>query len=118
MRVINAYEKHDADAVVVETNQGGDLVENVLRLNGFQGRIIKVHAKKGKALRAEPIVALYEQERVSHSQGLDDLESEMIEWVPFNTKESPNRIDAAVYALSELSGNAGIDDLLRLAVGG
>lgn len=117
VRVINAYNEHKADAVVVETNQGGDLVENVLRLNGFTGRLIKVHAKKGKALRAEPIVALYEQGLVSHSDGLEDLESEMMEWVPFNTKDSPNRIDAAVYALTELSGGDQMADLLKMAMG-
>lgn len=119
VRAINAYDQHQADAIVVETNQGGDLVENVLRLNGFEGRLIKVHAKKGKALRAEPIVALYEQERVAHAEGLDDLESEMMEWVPMNTKESPNRIDAAVYALTELSGvSSDLGDLLDIAMGG
>jgi phage terminase large subunit-like protein len=119
VRAINAYKEHNADTMVVETNQGGDLVENVLRLNGFEGRIIKIHAKKGKALRAEPIVALYEQERVSHSEGLDDLESEMMEWVPFNTKESPNRIDACVYALTELSNeeDTSFGDLLGMIVG-
>lgn len=115
---INAYEEHAADAIVAETNQGGDLVENVLRLNGFKGRFIKVHAKKGKALRAEPIVALYEQGRVAHNEGLDDLESEMMEWVPMNTKDSPNRIDAAVYALTELSGaDTSLAELLNMAMG-
>ena len=117
-RVINAYEHHDADAVVCETNQGGDLVEDVLRLNGFKGKVIKIHAKKGKALRAEPIVALYEQDRVGHADDLDDLESEMMEWVPMNTNDSPNRIDAAVYAIAELAGDTGnFGELLSMAMG-
>jgi phage terminase large subunit-like protein len=116
VRVINAYNEHQADAIIVETNQGGDLVENVLRLNGFKGRLIKIHAKKGKALRAEPIVALYEQGLVSHSEGVGDLESEMMEWVPFNTKDSPNRIDAAVYALTELSGGDDFGEMLEMAL--
>ncbi len=116
VRVMSAYDEHNADAIVVETNQGGDLVENVLRLNGFKGRLIKIHAKKGKALRAEPIVALYEQGLVSHSEDVEDMESEMMEWVPFNTRESPNRIDAAVYALTELSDDDGFSDMLKLAL--
>lgn len=117
-RVIHAYEHHNADAVVVETNQGGDMVEEVLRLNGFKGRIIKVHAKKGKALRAEPVLALYEQSRVSHAEGLEHLESEMMEWRPFDTADSPNRIDAMVYAITELSGEGSdLSDLLKLAIG-
>lgn len=118
LRVISAYKQHGADAVVVETNQGGDLVENVLRLNGFQGRVINVHAKKGKALRAEPVVALYEQGRVGHADGLDEIESEMVEWVPMNTKESPNRIDAMVYAITELAGESdNFGELLEMALG-
>ena len=119
IRAINAYNDHNAEAIVAETNQGGDLVENVLRLNGFDGRFIKIHAKKGKALRAEPVVALYEQGRVSHADGLDGLESEMMEWVPMNTKDSPNRIDAAVYALTELTGvDSQLSELLEMAIGG
>jgi phage terminase large subunit-like protein len=101
--IINAYEEHEADAVVVEVNQGGDLVENVLRLKHFKGRIIKVWASKGKFARAEPISALYEQNLVKHpSEGLEELETEMTEWVPLHTKESPNRLDWCVWALTDL----------------
>lgn len=101
--VINAYDTHNADAVVVETNQGGDLVENVLRLKGFTGRIIKVHASKGKFARAEPVSALYEQGMIKHAaEGLDKLENEMTDWVPNKTKASPNRIDWLVWAMTDL----------------
>lgn len=119
-RVINAYEEHNADAVVAEVNQGGDLVENVLRLNGFEGRFIGIHAHKGKRLRAEPVVSLYEQNRVAHADDLDEMESEMMEWIPMDTKlPSPNRLDAGVYALTELAGEGdNFSDLLGLAVGG
>lgn len=102
-KVIWAYDKHEADAIVVETNQGGDMIETILRSLGFKGKIIKIHAKKGKALRAEPVSGLYEQGRVRHvEKGLTELEDEYQEWVPGVTKESPNRIDAAVYAITEL----------------
>lgn len=102
-KVIWAYDKHEAGAIVVETNQGGDMIETILRSNGFKGKIIKIHAKKGKALRAEPVSGLYEQGRVRHvEKGLTDLEDECQEWVPGVTKESPNRIDALVYAVTEL----------------
>lgn len=117
-KAIWAFEYHDCDAIVAETNQGGDLVENVLRLNGFTGRFIRVHAKKGKALRAEPIVALYEQNRVGHGNNLHDLENEQMDWVPFKTPDSPNRIDACVYALTCLSEGDPLTELLELAVGG
>eukprot|EP00456_Euglypha_rotunda_P042668 TRINITY_DN33316_c0_g1_i6.p1 TRINITY_DN33316_c0_g1~~TRINITY_DN33316_c0_g1_i6.p1 ORF type:complete len:529 (+),score=77.67 TRINITY_DN33316_c0_g1_i6:666-2252(+) len=67
-----AYEQHRADAIVIETNQGGDMAESTLRNARFKGRVIRVHASKGKFARAEPISALYEQGRVSH-QGRNGL---------------------------------------------
>lgn len=103
---IYAYEVHDADAIVVETNQGGDLIELTLRNMGFTGSIIKVHAKKGKYLRAEPVAPFYSQKRVRHRENLTDLEDEMLEFRVGMT-DSPNRVDALVYALTELSQPTG-----------
>lgn len=100
-KAIWAYDKHNANAMIVETNQGGDMIETILRSLDFKGRIIKIHAFKGKALRAEPVSGLYEQNRVAHAEGLDELETEYQEWVP-GVGKSPNRLDAAVYALTEL----------------
>lgn len=101
--VMEAYKALDADAVVAETNQGGDLIEATLRSVGFTGRIIKVHATRSKHLRAEPIAAIYEQFKVKHADGLGDLEDEMMEFLP-GMPRSPNRLDACVYALTELVG--------------
>ena len=108
LRAIRVFEHHDADAMVVEVNQGGDLCEDVLRKHGFKGRVIKVHAIKGKYARAEPIAALYGLGQVKHSPGLGDLESEIMSYVPFSVKESPNRLDALVHALKELSNHENI----------
>jgi len=113
--IIEAYNHHNADAVVVETNQGGDMIEKILRDAGYTGRVIKVHASKSKFSRAEPIAALYEsnankKNQVHHKAGLDKLESEIMEYVPLTAKKSPNRLDWMVWALTELSGglrNAG-----------
>ena len=102
--VIEAYNHHDADAVVVETNQGGKMIEELLRNGGFKGRVINVHASKSKFSRAEPIAALYEQDQVKHKEGLDELEDEQTQYVPLTAKKSPNRLDWVVWALSELSG--------------
>ena len=102
--VIRAYESHDADAVVVEVNNGGDLVENVLRLKKFKGRVIAVRASKGKFARAEPVSALYEQHKVKHDVDLLELETEIMEYVPKDSKKSPNRLDALVWAITELAG--------------
>ncbi|MDU5747863.1 MAG: hypothetical protein E6Z79_01015 [Haemophilus parainfluenzae] len=103
-RAIKAHDEHGADAIVIETNQGGDMAEETLRNAGFKGRIIRVHASKGKYARAEPISALYEQGRVAHRGNLYALENQMMEYVPTTSKKSPDRLDAKVYALTELGG--------------
>lgn len=104
-KAMEAYERHQADAIVIETNQGGDMAEETLKNAGFKGRIIRVHAKKGKFARAEPISALYEQGRVAHRGGLYVLENQLMEYVPTTSKKSPDRLDAMVYALTELGGS-------------
>lgn len=102
-KAMGAYDEHDADAIVIETNQGGDMAENTLKNAGFKGRIIRVHASKGKYARAEPISALYEQGRVAHQGALYTLENQLMEYIPASAKKSPDRLDAMVYALTELS---------------
>lgn len=102
-KAIDAYKTHDADAIVIETNQGGDMAEDTLKNAGFKGRIIRVHASKGKYARAEPISALYAQGRVAHRGGLYVMENQMMEYVPSTAKKSPDRLDALVWALTELS---------------
>lgn len=112
-KTIESYEKWEADGVVVE-RYGGDSAQTILRnarYNGekFKGKIIPVNATAGKKLRAEPIAALYEQKVVFHQQGADlaELEDEQLTWVPGVTKESPNRVDALVHGLQELSKKGG-----------
>lgn len=106
----------DADAFVVETNFGGDMTRQVLiqawkeleRGSRTQGRpmprIIEVNAKQGKRLRAEPIAQLYEQGRVHHVGQYEALERQMVTWLP--GMDSPDRMDAAVHALTELADPA------------
>lgn len=103
-KAMAAHDQHSADAIVIETNQGGDMAEETLRNAGFKGRIIRVHASKGKFSRAEPISALYEQGRVAHRGSLYVLENQLMEYVPATAKKSPDRLDAMVYALTELGG--------------
>jgi phage terminase large subunit-like protein len=101
-RAVRAYEEHHAEAIVIETNQGGDMAEDTLRNAGFRGRIVRVHASKGKFARAEPISALYEQGRVAHRGNLYQLENQLLEYVPATAKKSPDRLDALVWAITEL----------------
>lgn len=118
---IHAYEYHDADAIIIETNQGGDMCESTLTNAGFKGRIIRVTAKKGKTLRAEPVVGLYELGLIWHKPGLSKAEDEMMDFDPVTQKsngKSPNRVDALVYVLTELSGvTSDLESLLNMAMG-
>lgn len=106
-KVSYAYMRHGADRVVAEKNYGGDMVENTLRNSSVNLPLTIVSSRRGKMLRAEPIVALYEQRKVHHvlhPEHLADLEAQMTEWVP-GQEDSPDRVDALVHALTELSGN-------------
>jgi predicted phage terminase large subunit-like protein len=101
--VARAFERHRADAVIAETNQGGDMVSTVLRACGATGLPVRtVHAKRGKVLRAEPVAVLYEQGRVSHVGALARLEDQLTTWDPAASSASPDRMDALVYALTEM----------------
>ena len=101
---VAAYHRHGADRLVAEVNQVGDMVETVLRqIDGvvpYRG----VHASRGKAARAEPVAALYEQGRVGHVPGLGDLEDQMGRMTTrgFAGRGSPDRVDALVWALTDL----------------
>ena len=101
-RVVQAYRDWKADAIVAEANFGGDMVEHVIRTVDPNARVIVVHASRGKALRAEPVVGLYEQGRIHHVGLFAELEAEMTGWVPTESRESPNRLDALVWALTDL----------------
>lgn len=108
--VADAYEFHKADRVVAEKNQGGDMVEQVVRSVHPNIAYKGVHAKVGKKLRAEPIAALYEQGKVSHIGTFPKLEDQWTTWVPdapSTSQKSPDRVDALVHGMTEL-GLAGL----------
>lgn len=100
-RVVQSYHRQYADRVVAETNQGGEMVEQTIHTVDASVAYKGVFASRGKRVRAEPVAALYEQGRVHHVSSLPELESEMTTWVP-EDRESPNRMDALVWALTEL----------------
>ena len=87
--------------VVAEVNQGGALVRNAINAIDPSVKVLEVHSKYGKALRAEPVTLAYEQRRVHHVGYLADLESQMCSWIPGEGK-SPDRVDALVHALTAL----------------
>lgn len=105
-KVAALKEKYEAAYIVYEANQGGLLVEETIR-NACGPRCIckSVTATKGKVLRAEPIVALYEEGKVKHRRWIQQLEKEMVTFTGSPKDKSPNSLDAAVWALTDLSKN-------------
>jgi phage terminase large subunit-like protein len=99
--VAAAYERWGADRVIVEVNNGGELVTQVLKGAQVSLPIKSVHASRGKVTRAEPVVAAYERGKVHHVGTFRQLEDECCQWVP-GIGGSPDRVDALVWALSEL----------------
>lgn len=101
-RAIAAFRAHRADRIVGEVNNGGDLVEATLRAVDPKIPFRAVSASRGKRIRAEPVAALYEQGRVHHVGSLPKLEDQMVGWQPGEDSGSPDRVDALVWALTEL----------------
>ena len=116
-KAVSIFELHKADRIIAETNNGGDLVVHLLQQVKPTIPVKKVTASRGKAVRAEPIAALYEQGRVHHAGYFSELEDEMCEWEPGISDKSPDRMDALVWALTELSeGSNTLTFLSSLAV--
>ena len=103
---IEQYYKYNADRIVAETNNGGDLVERLLRNIESSVPYTPVTASRGKMVRAEPIAALYEQGKVSHVGAFSQLEEQLCTFT-IGSRHSPDRLDALVWALTELSQSSG-----------
>ena len=98
------YDLHDADAIVAEVNQGGDMVRSVIHAVRPGIKIIKVRAKRGKHIRAEPVSALYSLNRISHIGNFPEMERQMCLTTPdgYEGTDSPDNMDAMVYIFLEL----------------
>lgn len=110
--VVACYHKNRADRIIGETNFGGDMVEATLRAVDPNISYKEVRASRGKAVRAEPVVAQYEKGRVHHVGEYPALEDEQCIWVADSGMPSPNRIDALVWAIVELLGLHSIEGKL------
>lgn len=108
-KAVDLAREFKADRIVAEGNQGGEMVRHTLKsARGADALAVRiVHASRGKNARAEPVAALYEEGRVHHVGVLQGLEDQMTSWVPGETPQSPDRVDALVWAMTELmlSGN-------------
>ncbi len=128
--VVKVYNRYNADKIVCEVNNGGDMVESTIRhvksyssgkrtfsVDAYAIPIEKIHAKKGKLLRAEEVALLYEQGRVTHMHSFSDLESQMLVF-----KGEPNGaddlVDAMVYGVKELAGVRMTESIQPQVIGG
>ena len=102
-RSISVYDEHDADKIIGKVNNGGDLVESLIRTVRPNVNYRSVRASRGKIARGEPVSALYEQGKVFHVGVFKELEEQMTGYVPGVSRKSPDRMDALVWALSELA---------------
>lgn len=101
-KVNDTYKDVEANMVVAEINKGGDLVVSNLRTVNKALPVVTVRATRGKAIRAEPIAALYEQGKVHHVGAFQQLEDQLCDWNPMVDADSPDRLDALVWASSQL----------------
>lgn len=111
------YNTHHGDRIVGEVNNGGDLVEAAVRAVDTKVPFRQVRASRGKAIRAEPIASFYEQHRVHHVGTFPQLEDQMCQWEPMVSTWSPNRVDALVWALTDLMLGPGYHDDAGLITG-
>jgi len=102
-RALWVYHEMAADRIVAEVNNGGEMVEHTLRTVDSRAPYKAVHASRGKRVRAEPIAALYEQGKVHHVGSFPELEDQMCNFTPDGYDGSPDRLDAMVWALTELA---------------
>lgn len=114
-RAVSLFEEYQADRIVAERNQGGDMVRHTLQTESETVPVKLVHASRGKMARAEPVSALYEQAKVKHVKGLNDLEDQMVTWEPLGSVGSPDRLDALVWAITDLSLQGYAKPQLKLA---
>ena len=103
---VKAYQIHQANWIVAETNFGGDMVESTIRAvkGGAHVAFKEAHASRGKAIRAEPVAAKYEKGKAHHAGKFLHLEDEMCNWEPNQGMLSPNRLDAMVWAITAVDG--------------
>jgi len=106
---VMAYRRHKANLIVAEKNQGGEMVAITIKQVDKDVPVKLVHASRGKYVRAEPVSAKYEKNKVHHVGAFPQLEDELCLWLP-GDKKSPNRLDALVWAITDLIGESFFND--------
>jgi len=116
-QAVALYHLLEADVIVVEVNQGGDMVKTVIHTIDPKVPVRAVHASRGKWIRAEPVALLYERQRVLHVGKFAELEDQMCAFTPDGMAEgvSPDRVDALVWAITELALSKRFEPRVRSA---
>ena len=104
---VQAYDEWQADPIVAEGTQGGEMVRHTIQTVRENVPVTIVYASRGKQARAEPVAALYEQGKVDHVGTFPALEDEMCTWEPLSAMASPDRLDAMVWAMTDLAIGGG-----------
>jgi phage terminase large subunit-like protein len=119
-KAIGAYGRHKADRIIAEVNNGGAMVEATIRAVDPLASYKSVQASRGKVVCAEPIAAMYEQRKVHHVGGFATLEDQMCgftgDFDRGRSRYSPDRVDALVWALAELSGPVHTSSVTELRI--
>ena len=102
-KAVAVYEELQANRIICESNFGGEMVAATLKATGTNARVEMVTASRGKQIRAEPIVSLYEQGKVHHVGDFPQLEDQCCGWEPLESSFSPDRLDALVWACTKLA---------------
>jgi predicted phage terminase large subunit-like protein len=115
---VQLYRQYDADRIIAEVNNGGDLVLNTIKTVDPRVRTLAVRATRGKRTRAEPVAALYEQHRVTHAGYFPQLDDQLTTWDATDPRaKSPDRLDALVWALTDLMVTAPAPPRYKRAAG-
>ena len=101
-KALGLWVRHKADRIIGEDNNGGEMVEDVIHTRNPNAPVKRIHASRGKAARAEPVAALYEQGKIRHVGEFPDLEEQLCVWEPLVAHRSPDRLDALVWGFTEL----------------
>jgi phage terminase large subunit-like protein len=107
---VSAYNRYRANYIVAEKNNGGDMVSHTINVEDPRASVRLVHASRGKYARAEPVSAMYEQQRIFHAGAFDVLEDQLCTWEPNGKQKSPDRLDALVWGFTELLVDTGVED--------
>jgi len=101
-KAVDVFQLHGADRFIAEANNGGEMVAHVIKTVWPGAPVRLVHASRGKAARAEPVAALYEQGRIHHAGDFPLLEEQLCTWDPLEGDRSPDRLDSTVWVFTEL----------------